>query len=173
MDTRPVLLSSVLLRQNPHNVHEWHKRVGLFEGRPADIIKTYTEAVQTVDIQQAIGKPHTLWTAFAQFYENNNQLPEVRMKLQPSLYPLCLFQYLPSLLICSFVIFNISAFLPFSSFFFLLSFSPSPLFSTSFHSLPFSSFIHSPFPLSLSPPHYRLVLYLIRLLRFNSNQLMI
>ena len=44
-----------------HNVHE-----------PADIIKTYTEAVQTVDIQQAIGKPHTLWTAFAQFYENNN-----------------------------------------------------------------------------------------------------
>ena len=142
MDTRPVLLSSVLLRQNPHNVHEWHKRVGLFEGRPADIIKTYTEAVQTVDIQQAIGKPHTLWTAFAQFYENNNQLPEVRMTLQPSLYPLCLFQYLPSLLICSFVILL--------SLLFLLS----------------SSF-------SLSPPHYRLVLYLTRLLRFNSNQLMI
>ena len=79
MDTRTVLLSSVLLRQNPHNVHEWHKRVGLFEGRPSDIIKTFTEAVQTVNIEQAVGKPHTLWTAFAMFYETNNQLPEVRV----------------------------------------------------------------------------------------------
>ena len=77
MDTRPVLLSSVLLRQNPHNVHEWHKRVTLFEGRPSDIIKTFTEAVQTVNIEQAVGKPHSLWTAFAMFYETNNQLPEV------------------------------------------------------------------------------------------------
>lgn len=77
MDTRPVLLSSVLLRQNPHNVHEWHKRVTLFEGRPSDIIKTFTEAVQTVNIEQAVGKPHSLWTAFALFYETNNQLPEV------------------------------------------------------------------------------------------------
>jgi hypothetical protein len=31
MDRRPLLLSSVLLRQNPHNVHEWHKRVKLFK----------------------------------------------------------------------------------------------------------------------------------------------
>ena len=72
-----MLLSSVLLRQNPHNVFEWHKRVSLFEGRPNDVIKTYTEAVQTVNIEQAIGKPHTLWTAFAKFYEDNGQLPEV------------------------------------------------------------------------------------------------
>lgn len=78
MDLRPVLLSSVLLRQNPHNVHEWHKRVSLFEGRPVQVIKTYTEAVQTIDIEQAIGKPHTLWTAFAKFYEDNKQLAEVR-----------------------------------------------------------------------------------------------
>jgi len=31
---RPLLLSSVLLRQNPHNVHEWHKRVKLFPDDP-------------------------------------------------------------------------------------------------------------------------------------------
>lgn len=37
MDRRPFLLSSVLLRQNPHNVHEWLKRVQLFEGRPRDV----------------------------------------------------------------------------------------------------------------------------------------
>ncbi|KAL5483851.1 hypothetical protein EMCRGX_G020267 [Ephydatia muelleri] len=61
MDRRPLLLSSVLLRQNPHNVHEWHKRVALLEGKPREIINTYTEAVQTVDINQAVGRPHTLW----------------------------------------------------------------------------------------------------------------
>eukprot|EP00731_Ephydatia_muelleri_P023930 Em0016g201a len=60
MDRRPLLLSSVLLRQNPHNVHEWHKRVALLEGKPREIINTYTEAVQTVDINQAVGRPHTL-----------------------------------------------------------------------------------------------------------------
>ena len=37
MDIRPVLLNSVLLRQNPHNVHEWHKRVTLFEGKPHEV----------------------------------------------------------------------------------------------------------------------------------------
>ena len=31
MERRPILLSSVLLRQNPHNVAEWHKRVKLYK----------------------------------------------------------------------------------------------------------------------------------------------
>ena len=31
MDKRPLLLNSVVLRQNPHNVHEWHKRAKLFK----------------------------------------------------------------------------------------------------------------------------------------------
>jgi pre-mRNA-splicing factor SYF1 len=41
-----------MLRQNPHNVHEWHKRVKLFGGNPTKQILTYTEAVKTVDPQQ-------------------------------------------------------------------------------------------------------------------------
>ena len=95
MDRRPLLLSSVLLRQNPHNVHEWHKRVALFENNPREVllisswfssiislcslqtINAYTEAVQTVDISQAIGKPSSLWISFAKYYEDNDQLPEV------------------------------------------------------------------------------------------------
>ena len=32
IERRPLLLNSVLLRQNPHNVNEGLKRVGLFEG---------------------------------------------------------------------------------------------------------------------------------------------
>ncbi|TRY66020.1 hypothetical protein DNTS_014110 [Danionella cerebrum] len=75
---RPLLLNSVLLRQNPHNVHEWHKRVNLYEGQPRQIINTYTEAVQTVDPLKATGKPHTLWVSFARFYEDNDQIDDAR-----------------------------------------------------------------------------------------------
>ncbi|KAF0291296.1 Pre-mRNA-splicing factor SYF1 [Amphibalanus amphitrite] len=76
---RPLLLNSVLLRQNPHNVLEWHKRVELFAGKPREIINTYTEAVQTVDPKLATGKLHTLWVAFAKFYEENDQLDDARV----------------------------------------------------------------------------------------------
>ena len=79
MDRRPLLLNSVLLRQNPHNVHEWHKRVALYEGKPQEIINTYTEAVKTVDTKQAVGKPHTLWVEFAKFYESYEQPAEARV----------------------------------------------------------------------------------------------
>lgn len=37
MERRMLLLNSVLLRQNPHNVQEWHKRVQLFEGNPQEV----------------------------------------------------------------------------------------------------------------------------------------
>ena len=70
---------SVLLRQNPHNVHEWHKRVKLYDGKPKEIINTFTEAVQTVDPKLATGKPHTLWVEFAKFYEQHKQLVEARV----------------------------------------------------------------------------------------------
>ncbi|CAG0878572.1 unnamed protein product [Darwinula stevensoni] len=79
MDRRPLLLNSVLLRQNPHNVHEWHKRVKLLEGKPTEIINTFMEAVQTVDPKLAVGKLHTLWVAFAKFYEENNQAEDARL----------------------------------------------------------------------------------------------
>ncbi|XP_031723897.1 pre-mRNA-splicing factor SYF1 [Anarrhichthys ocellatus] len=75
---RPLLLNSVLLRQNPHNVHEWHKRVKLYDGNPRQIINTYTEAVQTIDPMKATGKPHSLWVSFAKFYEENEQLDDAR-----------------------------------------------------------------------------------------------
>ncbi|RWS06759.1 pre-mRNA splicing factor Syf1-like protein [Dinothrombium tinctorium] len=79
IERRPLLLNSVALRQNPHNVDEWLKRIDLLEGKPLEIINTFTEAVQTVDSKQAIGKPHTLWVNFAKFYERNDQLEDARM----------------------------------------------------------------------------------------------
>lgn len=79
MERRLLLLNSVLLRQNPHNVAEWHKRVKLYEGKPHEIIDTYTEAVQTVDPKLAVGKLYTLWVGFAQFYEKNDQIEDARL----------------------------------------------------------------------------------------------
>ncbi|KAH7430038.1 hypothetical protein KP509_09G080100 [Ceratopteris richardii] len=79
MERRPELVSSVLLRQNPHNVQEWHRRVKLFADNPARQILTYTEAVRTVDPFKAVGKPHTLWIAFAHLYEKHNDLANARV----------------------------------------------------------------------------------------------
>lgn len=81
MDRRPELANSVLLRQNPHNVEQWHRRVKLFEGNPTKQILTYTEAVRTVDPMKAVGKPHTLWVAFAKLYEQHNDLANARVIL--------------------------------------------------------------------------------------------
>jgi len=79
LDRRPLLMNSVLLRQNPHNVHEWHKRVMLLEGKQREIINTYTEAVQTVDPKLASGKLSSLWIAFAKFYETHKQIDDARI----------------------------------------------------------------------------------------------
>ena len=37
MERRPLLLNSVLLRQNPHNVEEWLKRAELLKEKPSDL----------------------------------------------------------------------------------------------------------------------------------------
>jgi len=37
-------------------------------------IKTYLNAIMTVDIERAYGKPSKLWTSFALFYEKNGDL---------------------------------------------------------------------------------------------------
>ena len=73
IDRRPLLLNSVLLRQNPHNVSEWQNRVELYKQKDKlnEMINTYTEAVQTVDPKQAVGKLHHLWVNFAKFYEEH------------------------------------------------------------------------------------------------------
>lgn len=78
-DRRDLLKSSVILRQNPHNVVEWHNRVKLFKKDPAKVIMTYTDAVTTVDPQKATGKPHTLWVAFAKFYELHGDIENARV----------------------------------------------------------------------------------------------
>eukprot|EP01062_Namystynia_karyoxenos_P073357 TRINITY_DN70159_c0_g1_i1.p1 TRINITY_DN70159_c0_g1~~TRINITY_DN70159_c0_g1_i1.p1 ORF type:complete len:872 (+),score=339.11 TRINITY_DN70159_c0_g1_i1:95-2710(+) len=79
MERRAGLLNSVLLRQNPHNVHEWHSRSRIFRSKPEKVVQTFTEAVKTVDHARAVGKPHTLWTAFAKWYEGKGDARSARL----------------------------------------------------------------------------------------------
>ena len=78
IEKRPLLLNSVVLRQNPHNVHEWIKRVKLVRetsgGSPDRAVSAYVEAVRTVDPQMASGKLSNLWISFAGFYEKQKDL---------------------------------------------------------------------------------------------------
>ena len=75
MTRRPELLSSVMLRQNPHNVHEWHKRARLFAGHPHKQILTYTEAVKTVDPDKVLVHLRTASSAVLRCLEAAEGLP--------------------------------------------------------------------------------------------------
>lgn len=75
---RPLLLNSVALRQNPHNVNEWQKRIKLYGDNHKKVIETYTKALKTIDPKQAVGRYENLWIEFAKFYETHNQLDDAR-----------------------------------------------------------------------------------------------
>lgn len=77
-ERRPILLNSVMLRQNPNNVYEWHKRIKLYKGDIPRMLMTYMEAIKTVSPQQAHGKFSTLWLGLAKLYEDNKDLTNCR-----------------------------------------------------------------------------------------------
>eukprot|EP00405_Crypthecodinium_cohnii_P040860 CAMPEP_0206553906 /NCGR_PEP_ID=MMETSP0325_2-20121206/16885_1 /ASSEMBLY_ACC=CAM_ASM_000347 /TAXON_ID=2866 /ORGANISM="Crypthecodinium cohnii, Strain Seligo" /LENGTH=969 /DNA_ID=CAMNT_0054053921 /DNA_START=161 /DNA_END=3066 /DNA_ORIENTATION=+ len=79
LERRPELVSSVKLRQNPHNVHEWLQRVKLYKDNAQKVIRCFTEAVMTVDPNKAEGRLWTLWAAFAKYYETHDDLPNARI----------------------------------------------------------------------------------------------
>jgi len=78
IERRPELLNSVILRQNPHNVNEWHKRAKLFAKDVSKQILAYTEALKTIDPKLVVGNPHSLWLAFAKIYERHKDLENAR-----------------------------------------------------------------------------------------------
>jgi pre-mRNA-splicing factor SYF1 len=92
LERRPLLLNAVLLRQNPHNVAEWHTRVGVLEemGDFRRVVDTYKEALRIVDPFQVPGVrfgqrartirpgPHSLWIGFARFYDRHGLLKAAR-----------------------------------------------------------------------------------------------
>ena len=79
MDRRPFLVNDVLLRQNPSNVNEWEKRVGLWGMNVQEIVQTYTDAIAAVNPRKAVGKFHELWLNYAKFYEKGGDLRNARI----------------------------------------------------------------------------------------------
>ncbi|KAI3879333.1 hypothetical protein MKX03_031802 [Papaver bracteatum] len=77
--SRPELVNSVILRQNAHDVKEWHARVQIFKGNPAKQIQTLTEAVRTVDPMKAVGSPHTLWISLAKLHAEHDDISNARV----------------------------------------------------------------------------------------------
>ncbi|KND00377.1 mRNA splicing protein SYF1 [Spizellomyces punctatus DAOM BR117] len=80
MERRPFLVNDVILRQNPHNVAEWEKRVDLWKERKNEkkIIETYHKAIETIHPKRAAGKLSLLWVHFAEFYEQKGDLDTAR-----------------------------------------------------------------------------------------------
>ncbi|KAK5117348.1 pre-mRNA-splicing factor syf1 [Meristemomyces frigidus] len=82
MDRRPFLVNDVLLRQNPHNVNEWTKRVALWGDNAQMVVQTYTDAIAAIHPKRAIGRFHELWTNYAKFYEAGGDLRNARIILE-------------------------------------------------------------------------------------------
>ena len=79
MDRRPFLVNDVLLRQNPNNVIEWEKRVGLWGDNNQEAVNTYTSAIAAINPKKAHGKFSELWINYAKFYENGGDLATARV----------------------------------------------------------------------------------------------
>lgn len=82
MDRRPFLVNDVLLRQNPNNVIEWEKRVGLWGDNHQEIVQTYTDAVSAVNPKKAVGDFNSLWANYAKFYEKHGDIRQARMIME-------------------------------------------------------------------------------------------
>lgn len=81
MDRRPFLVNDVLLRQNPHNVIEWEKRVALWGDNKQEAVNTYTAAIAAISPKKAHGKFSELWVNYAKLYENGGDLDTARVIL--------------------------------------------------------------------------------------------
>lgn len=76
-----LLLNRVALRQNPHNVREWLKRVQLCDAvdDPENTKEeTFIEALQTVDPKQALGRYEDLWIDYATFQVESGDIDKAR-----------------------------------------------------------------------------------------------
>ena len=83
VERRADLLSSVVLRQNPHNVIEWTKRAKLpriILGGSKSIVSVYFQALETVDVNspRLVGRVSSLWIEFARHYYSENDLESAR-----------------------------------------------------------------------------------------------
>lgn len=79
MDRRPFLVNEVLLRQNPHSIPEWIKRVELYKGNDVMVVETFGQAFETIDpVKATPNLLPKLWSLFSQFYEEGGDIDSAR-----------------------------------------------------------------------------------------------
>lgn len=85
LEQRPLLLNSVALRQNPHSVKDWCKRVRLLKDEAVTLL-TIAEAVQTIHPKQAMGRLSGLYKIWATIYEQKGDLVNARAVYERGIY---------------------------------------------------------------------------------------
>jgi pre-mRNA-splicing factor SYF1 len=78
MENRPILVNEVLLRQNPHNVQEWLKKIVLHKKKGLPMKNLFEEAIETIHPKQASGKLDEIWSAYASYHEESGNVEEAR-----------------------------------------------------------------------------------------------
>lgn len=79
MDRRPFIVNDVLLKQDPNNVVEWEKRVGLWGNDTQQVVKTYNKAIETIQPKKATnGKLSQLWVNYGKYFEKHNDITTAR-----------------------------------------------------------------------------------------------
>ncbi|KAL2315466.1 Pre-mRNA-splicing factor cwf3 [Schizosaccharomyces pombe] len=79
LDKRPLYINDVLLRQNINNVDEWLRRVKFLEDDSEKVVQVYTDAIKNVNPKLAHGSLGKLFSEFARFYENFDDLEQSRI----------------------------------------------------------------------------------------------
>jgi tetratricopeptide (TPR) repeat protein len=74
IERRDKLLNSCLLRQSPNNIDLWTERLQILAHDTAAYIRTFHEALLTVNPFDAEGKLSKIWVLFASFYEHSGDL---------------------------------------------------------------------------------------------------
>jgi pre-mRNA-splicing factor SYF1 len=82
MDRRPFLLNDLHLRQNPNNVIEWERRVGLWGDSKDEVVRTYTKAIASIQPKKAFGPFHKLWANYSRFYERGGDIATARVIME-------------------------------------------------------------------------------------------
>jgi len=82
IDRRPFLLNDLHLRQNPNNVVEWERRVAHWGDNKDEVVRTYTNAIASVQPKKAFGPFHKLWANYAKFYEKGGDIATARIIME-------------------------------------------------------------------------------------------
>ncbi|ORM40438.1 Pre-mRNA-splicing factor SYF1 [Babesia sp. Xinjiang] len=74
INNRATLLAKVKLKQNVHNVYNWLHYAKLMENDVQRTKQIFQEAVETVDPKRSVGRVTELWTTYASYFENRDDI---------------------------------------------------------------------------------------------------